>query len=382
MSIISVLFWTFGISVLLSAIYRFFNGYEFLKIYHGNHSKTLKLLKNSKIETMKYVFPFLWGQSGLLQILYTLYWKTVKQEKEFEEEKIPDPESSNMLVLDWLKHENTDKVIIAFTGLTGSSKDSYVASLCKYFYKQGYTICVANRMGSLRSPIVDYRCKFLGNQKTLRAVIEHVHAGYPVAKLYGVGYSLGGQNLLYYLTSKLYSKDSLLSGAVALCNPFGMGTTEYDQSQFYKNILVNSLKRWVQRNEEPYIKFEASTVGKERGFSLKEAYTAIDVYDFDNKFTKKLLGIDNVMKEYYQRYAIPGERLQYITIPTIIFHSQDDPVVTYKDVPVEGAKKNENIIVAQSSQGGHCVFAEAKWGIIPRTYSFTERMAYQFFENL
>jgi len=73
--------------------------------------------------------------------------------------------------------------------------------------------------------------------------------------------------------------------------------------------------------------------------------------------------VEKVYKEYgtaetYFRKASAVYSLKDITVPTLIVHSKDDPVVRVKCLPLKECMANPNIIVSLLKSGGHvCYFS-------------------------
>ena len=66
-----------------------------------------------------------------------------------------------------------------------------------------------------------------------------------------------------------------------------------------------------------------------------------------------------------------------IKVKTLILNALNDPILTEKCQPIEIAKHNSNIKLILTQKGGHVGFLEKN-----HRYSFMERMAFQFFEEI
>ena len=110
-----------------------------------------------------------------------------------------------------------------------------------------------------------------------------------------------------------------------------------------KNYLsaVNSFNKEVKNNN--YINVDI----------LKSNY---NVKNFDTEFFGKILGYKNG-DEYYRGIS-SAKYIKYINKPLLVIHSKDDPICTYKGIPMDDVFENKNIIFILTDKGGHSCFVE------------------------
>ena len=82
--------------------------------------------------------------------------------------------------------------------------------------------------------------------------------------------------------------------------------------------------------------------------------------EFDDNFTVKVHGYDNVA-EYYRDSSCQG-LISNITVPTLVIHSKDDPVIPIDCLPLGECIANNNIVVGISKRGAHCCYFEGPRG--------------------
>ena len=99
---------------------------------------------------------------------------------------------------------------------------------------------------------------------------------------------------------------------------------------------------------------------KEKEIDLEDLMKVKNLKEFHEKFTVKIFGFKDV-NDYFLRANITEEHLLGIKIPTLCLHSKDDPISTRKSIPFDMLTKNENLILAETSYGGHvCWFSGIK----------------------
>ncbi|MEX5452544.1 YheT family hydrolase, partial [Stutzerimonas stutzeri] len=102
--------------------------------------------------------------------------------------------------LDWHgPHEASAPLVLVLHGLTGSSSSLYVLGLQQQLAARGWASVAINWRGCSGEPNLLPRAYHSGASDDLAEVIDHLQAKRPLAPLYAVGYSLGGNVLLKYL---------------------------------------------------------------------------------------------------------------------------------------------------------------------------------------
>ena len=128
-------------------------------------------------------------------------------------------EDGDFLDLDWHgPHDAQSPLVLVLHGLTGSSNSPYVAGLQKALAAQGWASAALNWRGCSGEPNLLARSYHSGASEDLAAAIAHLRAKRPLAPLYAVGYSLGGNVLLKHLGET--GAASGLQGAAAVSVPF------------------------------------------------------------------------------------------------------------------------------------------------------------------
>ena len=293
-----------------------------------------------------------------IQTLWGPLWRT-KPTVEHQRERLW-LEDGDFLDLDWLGTPSAyAPVVLVLHGLTGSSGSHYVVGLQTALAKRGWTSAALNWRGCSGEPNLLTRSYHSGASEDLAEVVGQLRARYPLAPLYAVGYSLGGNVLLKYLGER--GSDSGLHGAVAVSVPFrldqcadriGLGFSKVYQAHFMREMLDYLRKK--QRQFHHDAKHEGlatlSRLGTPQSLGKMRTF-----WEFDDRVTAPLNGYINVA-DYYRR-ASSRYYLKSIETPTLIIHAEDDPFVFKHSIP-DADELSASSCLELHAQGGHVGFVE------------------------
>lgn len=263
----------------------------------------------------------------------------------------------DFLDLDWHgPHQPDAPLVLVLHGLTGSSNSPYVKGLQLALQGRGWASVAVNWRGCSGEPNLLARSYHSGASEDLAETIRHLRAQRPLAPLYAVGYSLGGNVLLKYLGES--GSSSQLEAAVAVSVPFrldqcadriGLGFSKIYQAHFMRAMMayVKDKQRHF-RNQGHY----EGLATLERLGPLRNLRT---FWDFDGKVTAPLNGFSDA-HDYYRR-ASSRYYLGENRTPTLIIHASDDPFVFGHSLPTA----DELAPLTQfelHNRGGHVGFVE------------------------
>ena len=297
--------------------------------------------------------PAWWLPGPHLQTLYgSLLRKGPALQRERERLWLED---GDFIDLDWHgPHNARTPLVLAVHGLTGSSDSHYIRGLQQAVQGLGWTSVALNWRGCSGEPNHLARGYHSGVSEDLAAVIEHLRSKRPLAPLYAVGYSLGGNVLLKYLGER--GADSPLRGAVAVSVPFrldrcadriGIGFSRVYQAHFMRELT--SYVRTKQR--------ALAERGSLDNLAALERLGPLDgmrtFWDFDGRVTAPLHGFADA-HDYYRR-ASSRYYLGGIHTPTLIIHSSDDPFIDAGSIPA-AAELSSSTEMQLLERGGHVGF--------------------------
>ncbi|NIF17509.1 hydrolase [Pantoea sp. Cy-639] len=263
----------------------------------------------------------------------------------------------DFLDLDWHgPHRPDAPLVLVLHGLTGSSNSPYVKGLQQALQARGWASVALNWRGCSGEPNLLARSYHSGASEDLAETIHHLRAQRPLAPLYAVGYSLGGNVLLKYLGES--GESSQLEAAVAVSVPFrldqcadriGLGFSKVYQAHFMREMLtyVQDKQRHLRERGHHEALAAIERLGPLRGLRT--------FWDFDGKVTAPLNGFSDA-HDYYRR-ASSRYYLGEIRTPTLIIHANDDPFVFGHSLP-SASELAAGTQFELHSRGGHVGFVD------------------------
>ncbi|WP_054891156.1 MULTISPECIES: hydrolase [unclassified Pseudomonas] len=263
----------------------------------------------------------------------------------------------DFLDMDWHgPHQADTPLVLVLHGLTGSSDSPYVKGLQQALQAFGWASVALNWRGCSGEPNLLARSYHSGASEDLAETIRHLRALRPLAPLYAVGYSLGGNVLLKYLGES--GSASQLEAAVAVSVPFrldqcadriAIGFSKVYQAHFMREMLA-----YVQDKQRH---FQAR--GHSEGLAALERLGPLrnlrTFWDFDGRVTAPLNGFSDA-HDYY-RHASSRYYLGENRTPTLIIHAQDDPFVFDHSLPAPQELAPQTHFELHR-RGGHVGFVE------------------------
>ena len=299
--------------------------------------------------------PAWWLRNAHLQTLWSAFFRRAPVLQRTRERVWL--EDGDFLDLDWHgPHSAEAPLVLVLHGLTGSSNSHYVLGLQHALAAQGWASVALNWRGCSGEPNLLPRGYHSGVSEDLARVITHLQAIRPLAPLFAVGYSLGGNVLLKYLGER--GEQSGLQAAVAVSVPFrldqcadriGIGFSRIYQAHFMRELLA-----YVRRKQQ---RFQAD--GKAAQLAALEDLGKLDqmrtFWDFDGLVTAPLHGYADA-DDYYRR-ASSRYFLGAIRTPTLLIQSSDDPFVFRHSVPTADALSACTRLELHA-RGGHVGFID------------------------
>jgi len=247
------------------------------------------------------------------------------------------------------QHTNTTPIVILFHGLAGSYKSPYIQGAVAALNRAGFSTVVMHFRGCSGKDNLKARSYHSGDTHDAKEFLAGIHARYPQAKLFAVGYSLGANMLLKLLGEE--KDDSLLCAAVAVSAPMllDVSATQMNRgiSRFYQRLLLKDLNAALEK------KYEKHDMQKLIGLEKKDIKKLKNFWLFDAAYTAKINGFSSAA-DYYEKSS-SKQYLKNIQTSTLIIHAKDDPFMTPKVIP----KKEEvshKVELEILENGGHVGF--------------------------
>lgn len=266
-------------------------------------------------------------------------------------------QDGDFLDLDWHgPHQADAPLVLVLHGLTGSSNSPYVAGLQKVLGAKGWASVALNWRGCSGEPNLLSRSYHSGASEDLAEVIAHLRALRPLAPLYAVGYSLGGNVLLKHLGES--GANSELLGAVAVSVPFRLDESANRMGQGFSRIYQRHFMREMVeyvREKQRRFQHEGLSEGLAELAALGSLENMRTFWDFDGRVTAPLHGFVDA-QDYYRR-ASSRYFLGRIQTPTLVIQAADDPFVFPHSLP-EAGELSSCTEFELHAKGGHVGFVE------------------------
>lgn len=303
----------------------------------------------------------LFSRNGHFETIMPALLRKVNIAYQREEFTLPD---GDFIDLDFLRHPATERLLVLFHGLEGSSQSQYIKGMARHFFALGWDVCAVNfrscsgRMNAL------LRSYHSGATEDVEAVMNHL-ASLPYNTIAAGGFSLGGNALLKYLGEPSL-KPPQLQSAFAFSVPVDLAGSSREMAlphnAVYMRRFLKSLTRKMRQKAKQF-------PGK---VDLHHIDAMTTFAEFDSKYTAPMHGFNDA-DDYYSR-CNALQYLQTITIPTLLVNAANDPFLSDSCYPHRVAADHPNLYFERPDFGGHVGFSRR---ILFETY-WSERYAAAF----
>jgi predicted alpha/beta-fold hydrolase len=285
-----------------------------------------------------------------IQTLYSSFFRKIKQPKvEVERFTLSD---GDFLEAYWHRSQNsssTTPIVVLFHGLAGSYKSPYIQGIMIKLAEAGFNSVVMHFRscsGVMNNLARSYHSGETGDAKEF---IKSLKQRFPHAKIFGVGYSLGG-NMLLKLLGEM-GEDSLLQAAVSVSAPLKLDicadVINRGFSKIYQAHLIKDLNSALEQ------KYSKHDMKKLIGLDKQDIKNIKTFWEFDEIYTAPIHGFKSA-QDYYDRCS-SRQFLKFIRKETLIIHSEDDPFMDKSIIPNQDELSNY-ITMNITKNGGHVGF--------------------------
>ncbi|UCF37187.1 MAG: alpha/beta fold hydrolase [Acidobacteriota bacterium] len=290
-------------------------------------------------------------------------WKSIRQENL----KLRD---DSTVQVKYAAVKTSAPTVVVIHGMAGSSESAYMLGLSKKAYVRGWNSILLD-LYNHNPDRVRPKVFHAGCSDEVAEILELVSNRYTLQSFFLVGLWMGG-NILLKLLGELGAEAAgrIVGGAVI--SPLVDLTESWPvfdhwSNWLYKNYYLGRLRRLTLQNPGSV----------ENWVDLDHLARVRTIREFDEVVTVPLGGFSTV-DEYYRK-ASSAPLLDRIAVPTLIIHSQDDPLLPSRPL-VEKASGNPNLCLHLTPRGGHVAFVERRG--IDRDRSWAENRVIDFFETL
>ena len=305
-------------------------------------------IKNANFKQY-FLLPFTICQFFLFQIINQKQSQSKNKEIKFKEEKI-DEIGTTIFWASYEKSQNSSNpVLLILPGITGRYYDEYVKNVVTTGLEYNFDVVIF-QMSTLSNNMRLKKGKYLDFYEDLNNSLKKIKEKNN-NNLYAVGYSYGANLLTGYLGSKNL-ETNYINGGVAISNPFDL----YMSQRIGQDTIYESLICFFERKNYMNAVNSINKNSNDNIIDTKILESSYSVKIFDKEFFGKILGYNNG-DDYYKGIS-SAKYIKYINKPLLVIHSKDDPICSYKGIPIDDICENKNIIFIATDKGGHFCYIE------------------------
>ena len=240
----------------------------------------------------------------------------------------------------------SNKLAILIHGWEGCLTSAYMVSMANSLLKNGvdvFRLNLRDHGGSQHLNEQIFNATMIGD---VIGAVEEIQRQNDYQQYHLIGFSLGG-NFTLRVAAQAKGRDIALDSAIAFC-PAVHAKASNDALNESKNWLYGKyfIRRWKRsllKKLEYYPHFQY-------GPELVKMKTL-------NQMNDELIPVYtefNTVDEYFDAYAIIGDRLSETICPCYLHFSTDDMIIPIEDV--QRINRSDNLHITVTEYGGHCGF--------------------------
>jgi predicted alpha/beta-fold hydrolase len=274
----------------------------------------------------KRYWPLIWApQKHMQTVLRVICQSYPRVQRRRELFKFSD---GGQAYLDWCGEDRSSvkTVVVVLPGITGSVRENYVCHIAEDVVGMGCGVVVFNYRGLGGARLSTPKLDCIGDCSDLKEVVKHVKALRPDSNLVLLGTSMGGIQIVSYLSHCTEAKeDPLVQCGLVVSVPWRMNVARHEMKHDILNRwIVGSYVAWrirriLRRNKDVFLKAE------EAGTSTVNYKEAVEVQSYEDIFrriTSPMFGFSSF--EEYIDFSTSHLKLGNIKTPLICLSSEDD----------------------------------------------------------
>ena len=238
--------------------------------------------------------------------------------------------------------------VIIVHGLEGSAESQYVIGTGSKAWMQGMNVVRMNMRNCGGTEQLTPTLYHSGLSDDIGAIVQTLVREDKLRRIALVGYSMGGNLVLKLVGDLGSSAPSELKAAVGVSPALDLAPSADAlhrwENRMYEWKFLRGLRRRYRRK---------AALFPDR-YELKHLNNLRTLREFDDQITARYSGFTGA-DDYYAR-ASASQVAEFIAVPTLVIHSQDDPFI--RMLPDTRAKllSNPNVQLLETEHGGHCAF--------------------------
>ncbi len=288
-----------------------------------------------------------WLPGGHLQTLYA-YCLPQPCLFQFRRERWETPDG-DFIDADWLEgSERGGALIVLFHGLEGCSHSHYALSLANELRRRSCSGVIVHSRGCSGEANRLVRSYHAGDSAEVGWILYRLRDQNPLRKLYVVGISMGGNDLLKWLGEQGKSAVGIIDGAAAVSAPLDLKITAqrldfgWNRQIYTRDFLRSMRKKVLVKISTHGLKLDPIAVRATRTFR-----------EFDNLYTAPVHGFKDAEDYWLRSSSKPW--LKHITVPTLVINARNDPFFPADALPAR-EEVSDTVTLQYLDSGGHVGF--------------------------
>ena len=239
-------------------------------------------------------------------------------------------------------------VAVLIHGWEGSSDSLYLMSTGAHLLSRGYDVLRLNLRDHGPSHHLNPELFHSNRIQEVVGAVRRIQATFPDLPLFLAGFSLGG-NFALRVALRAPAQGIHLRQVVAVCpvlEPAHTLQALEDGWSVYRRYFLSKWRRSLRRKEEAFPDL----------YDFREIDECRSLTDLTAYFVEYYSGFPD-LESYLKGYALTGDVLAPLEVPSRIISARDDPIIPARDL--ERIARPEALTVTLTEHGGHCGFMEA-----------------------
>jgi len=248
----------------------------------------------------------------------------------------------------WQAARQAHSTLVLVHGLEGSTSSPYMMGTTQKAFRAGFNVVGLNMRNCGGTEHLAHTLYHSGMSGDVHAVVRELVESDGLSRVCVTGFSMGGNIVLKFAGELGPDAPPELSGVCAVSPSLDLracsDAIERRTNRLYQRAFVRSLRRRI--------------LGKQRLhpdiYDTSRLHTVRTVRDFDNLYTAVHGGFKDA-EDYYERVSAL-RFIARISVPTLIIHAQDDPIIPFSSFRDPAIAGNSRVALLTPTHGGHVGF--------------------------
>ncbi len=258
----------------------------------------------------------------------------------------------------WQQERHARHTVVLVHGLEGSTSSVYMMGTAHKAFRAGFNVVGLNMRNCGGTEHLAHTLYHSGMSGDVHAVVRELIEHDELPSVLVAGFSMGGNIVLKFAGELGDDAPRELLGVCAISPSLDLSACadaiERRTNRLYQRAFVHSLRERIRGKQKLHPDI----------YDTSRLHTIRTVRDFDNLYTAVHGGFKDA-DDYYDRVSAL-RFIPRISVPTLIIHAQDDPIIPFSSFRDPALVDNPNVILLAPAHGGHVGFLADNAGVEDR----------------